>query len=209
MRVIFLIDGFNLYHSISDAQRDAGLESKWLNIRSLMSTYLEHLSPEAFIEKLFFFTAIRTHVQKSNPETVQRHKNYINILRTTGVEVIEGKFKKGKAYCKNCKKEGEKYEEKETDVNIAVKLVELAFIDAADAFVIVSGDTDLIPGVDVVRRQFPNKKVFVIFPYKRKNTDILSRVDGNFKMKSDTCSKHQFQNPYIHENKKFIKPKRW
>jgi uncharacterized LabA/DUF88 family protein len=209
MRVIFLIDGFNLYHSISDAQKDSGLGSKWLDIRSLMSAYLEHLSPKASIEEIFFFTAIRTHVQKFNPQTVQRHKDYLKILKNTGIQVIEGKFKKGKSYCKTCKKEGEKYEEKETDVNIAVKLVELAFMDQADIFVIVSGDTDLIPGVDVVRRQFPHKKVFVIFPYKRKNTDILSRVDGNFKMKADTYARHQFDDPYTIDKKSFTKPKHW
>lgn len=123
MRVIFLIDGFNLDHSITDAQKDSGLGSKWLNIHSLMYSYLEHLSK--------------------------------------------------------------------------------------DAFVIVSGDTDLIPGVDVVRRQFPNNKVFVAFPYKRKNADILSRVDSSFKMKADTCSKHQFQDPFIIGKKKFIKPDKW
>jgi uncharacterized LabA/DUF88 family protein len=209
MRVIFLIDGFNLYHSISDAQKDSGLGSKWLNIRSLISAYMEHLSAEATIEGIFFFTAIRTHVQKYNPETVQRHKDYLKILKHTGIEVIEGKFKKGKSYCKNCKKEGEKYEEKETDVNIAVKLVELAFMNQADTFVIVSGDTDLIPAVDVVRRQFALKKVFVIFPYKRKNSDILSRVDGNFKIKVDTYARHQFIDPYIIDKKKFPKPKHW
>lgn len=209
MRVIFLIDGFNLYHSICDAQKDSGLGSKWLNIYSLMSSYLEHLSNDAFIENIYFFTAIRTHVQKFNPDTVKRHKNYLNLIKETGIEVVEGKFKKGKSCCKHCKKEGEKYEEKETDVNIAVKLVELAFTNAAEAFVIVSGDTDLIPGVDVVRRQFPNKKVFVAFPYKRKNADILSRVDGSFKIKVDTCSKHQFQDPFIVGKKKFIKPNKW
>jgi hypothetical protein len=32
MRVIFLIDGFNLYHSISDAQKDSGLGSKLLKV---------------------------------------------------------------------------------------------------------------------------------------------------------------------------------
>ena len=95
MRVIFLIDGFNLYHSISDAQKDSGLGSKWLNIHSLMSSYLEHLSNDAFIENIYFFTAIRTHVQKFNPDTVKRHKNYLNLLKETSIEVVEGKFKKG------------------------------------------------------------------------------------------------------------------
>lgn len=209
MRVIFLIDGFNLYHSVEQASTDMKKSSKWLDVNSLMSSYLQHIGKEAKLEKIYFFTAIRYHVQSHNPNTIKRHKDYLQMIKHTGVEVIMGKFKQGKVWCKNCQKESPKYEEKETDVNIAVKLVELAFLDAADVFVIVSGDTDLIPGVDVVNRQFPNKDVYVIFPYKRKNNDILSRVKGNFKIKKETYLNHQFPDPYIINKKQMNKPNHW
>lgn len=209
MRVIFLIDGFNLYHSIEDAEKKSKLPSKWLDVKSLMESYLEHFGKDARLEKTYFFTALRTHVQQHNPATVQRHRNYLKILESTGVEVVLGKFKRGKTYCKTCKKDQPKYEEKETDVNVAVKLVELAFTNAADIFVIVSGDTDLIPGVDVVKKHFPDKQVNVIFPYNRTNADILSRVSKSFKIKQDTYNKYQLSNPFVLKNKEFFKPDHW
>ena len=34
----FVIDGFNLYHSIRDVERETGVNCRWLDIRSLCST---------------------------------------------------------------------------------------------------------------------------------------------------------------------------
>ena len=48
-RVTFIIDGFNLYHSVCDAERDLkGASTKWLDIKSLCSSYL------IFLEKRLF-----------------------------------------------------------------------------------------------------------------------------------------------------------
>jgi hypothetical protein len=47
MRTTFLVDGFNLYHSLRDASRDLGFAdgrgTKWLNLHSLLYAQL-HLS---------------------------------------------------------------------------------------------------------------------------------------------------------------------
>jgi uncharacterized LabA/DUF88 family protein len=208
MRVTFLIDGFNLYHSILDAQDDTGINCKWLDVKSLMNQYLEHIDKGAKVEEIYFFTALREHVRKFNPQTVKRHERYLKMLQSTGISVVKGRFKEGSSWCNKCKKEHRTYEEKETDVNIAVYLIELALLDKADAFVIVSGDTDLIPGIDVLNRQF-NKKAYVIWPYKRKNDEFKTRVVGSFKMKKDTYSKHQFSDPYTFDGKSFNKPSHW
>lgn len=40
-RTVFIVDGFNLYHSVVDAARDApGATTKWLDLRKLCSSYL-------------------------------------------------------------------------------------------------------------------------------------------------------------------------
>jgi hypothetical protein len=36
MKVSFLIDGFNLYHSIEDVERYKGIKAKWLDIKTLL-----------------------------------------------------------------------------------------------------------------------------------------------------------------------------
>ncbi len=55
-------------------------------------------------------------------------------------------------------------EEKHTDVNIAVQMVVDAFDGACDRMVLVSGDSDLVPGVKLVKSRFPNIKIQVYVP---------------------------------------------
>jgi 6-hydroxy-3-succinoylpyridine 3-monooxygenase len=55
-------------------------------------------------------------------------------------------------------------EEKRTDVNIAVQMLDDAYQDACDTLVLVSGDSDLVPAVARVKARFPNKKVVVYIP---------------------------------------------
>jgi uncharacterized LabA/DUF88 family protein len=55
-------------------------------------------------------------------------------------------------------------EEKRTDVNIAVKLVDDAYQDACDKFVIVSGDSDLVPALNCIKQRFPSKTKVVYVP---------------------------------------------
>ena len=45
-RIVFLIDGFNLYHSVLAASKyyDDDWSLKWLNISSLCSNYLDLIS---------------------------------------------------------------------------------------------------------------------------------------------------------------------
>ena len=39
-RTTFLVDVFNLYHSVKEAGKDLGVPTKWLDLRSLLSFYL-------------------------------------------------------------------------------------------------------------------------------------------------------------------------
>src|SRR5579875_815294 len=55
-------------------------------------------------------------------------------------------------------------EEKRTDVNIAVFMLDDAYQDICDHLVVFSGDSYLVPAVNMVRRRFPNKKITVYVP---------------------------------------------
>ena len=54
-----------------------------------------------------------------------------------------------------------KLEEKRTDVNIASAMLLDAFNNRADVFVLVSGDTDFIAPVNIIRKDF--KKTVIVF----------------------------------------------
>ena len=83
-RTIFVADGFNLYHSLIQAQKDAGgASSKWLNLKSLCSSYLPivgRVSGErATLERIFYFSAPPTHRSQGKQD---QHTLYMRCLST-------------------------------------------------------------------------------------------------------------------------------
>ena len=54
-RTVFLIDGFNLYHSVRDAARAAGGHgTKWLNIKSLCESYLHLVGGQSVLVNIYY-----------------------------------------------------------------------------------------------------------------------------------------------------------
>lgn len=205
-KITFLIDGFNVYHSILQLREDTfqshglGLNLKWLDLYSLCSSYVPTYGKEYKLESVYYFTALAEHFRNRNPKKIERHKAYIKCLETTGIIVEYGRFKRTRG----------RYEEKQTDVAIGVRLLEILCTDKCDMAVIVSGDTDLIPAVKTCNRLFQNKKVIFGFPYARHNLDLATLCPNSFKIKQKSYKKHQFPNPTILEDgKKVYKPLRW
>jgi len=105
---------------------------------------------------------------------------------------------------------GGRHEEKETDVAIACKLLELFFLKKCDTIVLMSGDTDMVPALKTSKRLFPKKKIYIIFPYKRKNVELANYADGTFKINCKTILKHQLSNPHLTKNGlRIYKPQPW
>ncbi|MBM4176198.1 MAG: NYN domain-containing protein [Ignavibacteria bacterium] len=74
-RVIFLIDGFNLYHSIVEASKDLnGASTKWLNLNSLCNSFLHIVGGKAQLQKIYYFSALATHLIHYSPDKVEKHK---------------------------------------------------------------------------------------------------------------------------------------
>ena len=69
-------------------------------------------------------------------------------------------------------------EEKRTDVNIAVTMVDDAYQDLCERFVIVSGDSDLVPAVDQVKARFPDKEVIVYVPARTRIRGAATELRG-------------------------------
>jgi len=91
-----------------------------------------------------------------------------------GLDVIEGYYNKNKAWvpsvnsrCQECTASVNgfvhviKIEEKRTDVNLATSFLRDAYTNAADAFVIVSGDADFIAPLDLVRHELKHRRNFM------------------------------------------------
>jgi uncharacterized LabA/DUF88 family protein len=95
----------------------------------------------------------------------------LRALATTPlVDSVLGNFKKKSVECRValCTFAGKKFfatqEEKRTDVNIAVYMLDDAYRNLADTFALVSGDSDLVPPIRAIRNRFPDKRVIVYVP---------------------------------------------
>ena len=67
-----------------------------------------------------------------------------------GLDIDYGHFLSKPLRCRSCGNSWQKNEEKKTDVNIAVRLLDDAFDDRFDTAMLISGDSDLAPPIDSV-----------------------------------------------------------
>jgi len=172
--VIFFIDGFNLYHAINASRKYH--KYKWLNLSKLANLYI---TKNEKIVDILYFTALATW----NQDKVKKHKLFIRANELNGVHVIYGEFKKRDKFCNLCKKKYQTFEEKQTDVNIALQLFKLSIENKYDKAIIISGDSDLIPSINAVRKTFPNKQIGVIIPIGRRAEELKHACDFYMKMK--------------------------
>ena len=150
------VDKFNFYYG---AVR--GTPYKWLD----MERCFLRLRPDDDIRRIWYFTAL---VEGSKGT---RQKAYLRALVTTPlIQVMLGKFKIKQVKCgvTGCTYTGSRIfdvpEEKRTDVNIALQMLDDSSHDRADQFIIVSGDSDLVPALEMVKSQWPKKRLVVYVP---------------------------------------------
>jgi uncharacterized LabA/DUF88 family protein len=230
MRVAFVVDGFNLYHSTRAAEKAVPARpQRWLDLRAFCSDYVRHFGRNARLEGIYYFSALAKHLEATKPDVANRHQVYLDALRHTGVDVSLANFKAHDKFIpiNACRFRlwplrrlvrlpwsgtvvFSRAEEKETDVAIAAKMFELLHARAADAVVLVTGDTDLLPAIRTARRLFPTARICVCFPFKRHNDDLRRSVTQSFKVRKEQYAKFQLPDPVVLPNgKELRKPTRW
>lgn len=150
-RVAFLIDGFNLYHSLRELERLTKSSVKWLDLTRLCQAYLQAVrsavGEHVELASTTYFSALATHLVPNNPDVVTRHQTYLAALESTGVQVVLSRFKEKTVTCPICGGKYKRHEEKETDVALGLQLIELLTRGACDTAVLVTGDTDFVPAI--------------------------------------------------------------
>lgn len=198
-RYSFYIDGFNVYYSLKDRRFR---KYKWLNYRKLAEGIVR---PGDTISQIYYFTTFVTWKH----ESVSRHRDYIKALRSVGVDTVLGRFTKKKIKCHLCGGVYNTREEKETDVNIGLQMTHDAVNDLYDRAVIISGDTDLVPVIEMVHKLAPDKEVGVFFPLRRNNNTLKNAADFASTMKEKMLSRAQFPDE-VKVGKSIIKkPESW
>lgn len=211
--VSFLVDGFNLYHSLHEAQlASQGKTTKWLNLRGLCEWVLPQFDRGAAVGEIYYFSALATHRQFSDPTVTARHEAYLSCLRATGITVELGSFKKrDPILCHKCKvwiPAG--HEEKQSDVALGVRLVELFVSNRCDGAVVVTGDTDQVPSIATAMRLAPEKPVYVCYPWQRRSDELGDLASNKLALKKANYLKLQFDDPFPLTNGQSIpKPPSW
>lgn len=154
-RIICFIDGFNLYHAINRLKTP---HLKWLNLWSLSSVFIRPKSQK--LVDVIYFSAYADWL----PQSKKRHTQYVKALVSSKVSTVLGKFKQKDRKCPKCHHKWCGHEEKETDVNIALALLDLAYKDKFDHAFLISNDSDLAPAIHMVRKNFPQKLITTIVP---------------------------------------------
>jgi uncharacterized LabA/DUF88 family protein len=165
--VVAYVDGFNLYWGM---KAKSGRKYLWLDVEALATSLLR---PGQRLEAVRYFTA----TVRNDPDALGRQYTYLTALRAHApkVEIILGRYQEKTVTCRTCGAQWRSYEEKETDVAIAVALLEDGVSGRFDTALVVSADSDLCPAVQALRRVRPSTRVVAAFPPKR-HSDALRRT---------------------------------
>jgi len=160
MRVQCYVDGFNLYHAIDDLMMN---HLKWVNLRTLAEAFIQ--PSRETLKEVFYFTAYATW----RPHAMVKHREYVRALEAYNVQPIFGHFKQKTMRCNRCGSTWVSREEKGTDTNFVIQLVQEAHRNTFDKALIITADSDMVPAIQMVLDTFPEKQFLVCTPPNRYN----------------------------------------
>lgn len=168
---------------------------------------LSLLKPNQDLIYIYYFTSRIS----NNPDKEKRQKIYLEALETLqDFKIIYGKFQSNIETCRKCGNTYPYASEKMTDVNIAITLLEDAFLDKYDTAFLITGDSDLVPPIKSIHKLFPIKRVFVAFPPNRENISIKNEAKGSMTIGRKKLKDGQFPQIVVKSNGyKLEKPISW
>lgn len=182
---IVYVDGFNLYKG----QLENRPANKWLNLVSLFDDVLSDYS----VITVHYFTArIKGRMNPDDPRAPDRQDAYIRALRSLErMEVHDDslftvhhgmarEWVDGKERPPLTRHHVYKVQEKGSDVKLATQLLMDALDGRADAYVVVSSDSDLARPIEVVKNRF-RSRVGVIYP-RDATTKLFTQAGVDFSL---------------------------
>lgn len=167
-RVIVYIDGFNLYFGL---RTQGWRRYYWLDPRALAMSLLQ---PGQHLEAVKYFTA-RISAHPTDPDKHRRQGTWLEAIGLLpDLRLFYGHYLDKQRACHQCGHTWVDHEEKMTDVQMAVELLQDAHDNAFDTALLISADSDLAPPVTAVLARHPGKRVVVVFPPKRHSKKLES-----------------------------------
>ena len=209
IRTIIYVDGFNLYYG---SLRKTPY--KWLDLKALFTTLLNKQNE---IVEIKYFTA-RISPQYKGDNSNDRQKIYLKALEAhiNNISIYYGHYL---SHIVNVKVHNPppasppyldiiKTEEKGSDVNLSLHILNDAWLDRYDCAVLVSNDGDIAEALRFVKEDH-NKKIGLFIPGKdRKISKELQKYATFIKrIRPNDLLSSQLPNPI--QNTQLFKPKEW
>jgi uncharacterized LabA/DUF88 family protein len=173
-KVITYIDGFNLYFGL---RQKRWRKYYWLNLVRLSQ---ELLKPGQQLQAVHYFTS-RIRANGHNATDMRRQLTYLEALGTLSeVQLHFGHYLDKPKECRSCGARWLDYEEKMTDVNIAVQMLADAFDDRFDTALLISADSDLTTPVRQILSRFPERRIVIAEPPARHSAALTNIASGYF-----------------------------
>ncbi len=195
MRTIIYVDGFNFYYRALK-----NTPYKWLDLKKLFESILQSHNK---IIQIKYFTALVS--GKNDPDQPIRQKTYLNALEKyiPEISIYYGHFlshivRAPLANPINGKKTVEiiKTEEKGSDVNIAVHMLNDAWLDEYDCAVVVSNDSDLAEAMKLIKIHHPTKVIGLLTPGDQyPSKELMQYAKFKAKIRIGPLSASQLPNP--------------
>ncbi len=207
MRTIIYIDGFNFYYRAVKKT-----PYKWIDFKSLFEKLL--FSNNEIIQ-IKYFTALVS--GRINPQKPVKQQTYLRALQSfiPEIKIYYGHFLSHEAIVPLAQPINNqrtvkiiKTEEKGSDVNIAVHLLNDAWLNNYDCAIIVSNDSDLAESMKLVKEYHKNKTLGLIMPGKgHPSKELMKHADFIKRIRTGILASSQLPNPIPGTN--ISKPTDW
>lgn len=185
MKAVVIVDGLNLHHALSKLGPNhtrpdiPTISSRLLNVNSNLL-------------KIHYFSAAPQHLGRT---AMDEYLNYKELLRQNGVNFIESRFQVIQRTCTNCGTQSIVHKEKESDVAIALQILEAASDGMVEKVLVFSADSDLAPAFRLARTLRPEIQLFVAqtSSYLRHSPNSLGKLaDATIRLRSQFIHNYQF-----------------
>lgn len=163
-RVVFYVDGFNFYYGLKEMTKHKPDWRKfyWLDFVAFFSQFLKD---DEELVTINYFTSRPKNKGKTARQNILMSCN--KAINGDKLKLHYGKYQDKTMTCRaedGCKKTFMHWEEKQTDVNLAIKIIEDCHTNICDKIVLVSADSDFLPPLKLVKNIYKDKQIMVMFP---------------------------------------------
>lgn len=186
MEAVVIVDGLNLHHALLNF----GPEFTRPNIKAIAARLL---AKDTRGIEVVYFTSAPQHLGRGAMEDYFAFKS---LLINSGVRVVEGRFQKTTTRCRNCGFQAEIYKEKETDVALALEIVESSRRQSIKKLFVFSADSDLAPAITMAKKIHPTLEISIVQTgsfLKRAAYGLVGSADRKIKLSQDFIQQFQFR----------------